>query len=624
MAIWGTVTSTTKPNKKLDAYKKEAYKTPSVSDIRKQHGSETGFSGFSWEKPKSYQAPSPQKNNNSGYEAPKNFTTMSSGTVQSQNTMNKALAQSANNWNKQAHTMSSLQAPAYTNLAENQSQNDFLNNEIARKAKEGIQLMKPTAEKQALYDQWKNYYSQQNNPQPSQQQPVNTPITAPSVKANTQDGDAWFIDRTGTGQRVDYKDILSTAGTMQQAIANAQKGGYQSLLDEYNDDYQRYIKQLGEQGVNLGQYGDDLTKYSQYAGNANLGLGGDWRNVYKDGQYGGLENIMRQDMGIGSNVDFTFNNWDDYDSVMKQLDASATALSKVSRDNSLTADQVQQLQEHYLKSHARARELGYGGATAPGWLTGFSNPDDPRWQGFVNPFERGFGNYVLGDETFSQYNGLGTDQGIANAYSQNALDSLTKLQALQSKLGNWENGNYDFDDFMGSNVASHNLTRYINKLKEMGVIENDYNPHTDGASHAIQRILEFNPDATLNDYSQSRGVGNYTGTYKFDATDFLKGNPSDSSFSYDPPSSQSNQAAPNQHWGNHNPYQQGGNTQSNRDKALQNNQFDLQRQLMGSQVNSNQQNEYKQLYDQNLLANLLNDFRNRYMGNKQQKNSPFI
>jgi hypothetical protein len=52
----------------------------------------------------------------------------------------------------------SMSAPSYANLSNNKSYNDFLNEEIRKKAESNIPLLKPTPEKQALYDQWQNYY----------------------------------------------------------------------------------------------------------------------------------------------------------------------------------------------------------------------------------------------------------------------------------------------------------------------------------------------------------------------------------------------------------------------------------------------------------------------------------
>jgi hypothetical protein len=52
----------------------------------------------------------------------------------------------------------SISAPSYAKLSNNKSYNDFLNNEIRKKAESNIPLLKPTPEKQSLYDQWQNYY----------------------------------------------------------------------------------------------------------------------------------------------------------------------------------------------------------------------------------------------------------------------------------------------------------------------------------------------------------------------------------------------------------------------------------------------------------------------------------
>jgi hypothetical protein len=49
-------------------------------------------------------------------------------------------------------------APSYTSITGNKSYDDFLNEEIRKKAENNIPLLKPTPEKQALYDQWQNFY----------------------------------------------------------------------------------------------------------------------------------------------------------------------------------------------------------------------------------------------------------------------------------------------------------------------------------------------------------------------------------------------------------------------------------------------------------------------------------
>lgn len=337
-------------------------------------------------------------------------------------------------------------------------------------------------------------------------------VQSPSIKLNTQNGSGWFIDSKGDGRRIESSDILSNAGNMQLAIQNALNGGYSDLASKYKSEYEKYVEQMTNQGVNFSQYGDDLTRYSRFLDSERglVGLSGDWNSVYRDGQYGNSADLMRRSMGIGNNVDLTFNNWDNYDDVMSQLNASATAVAKLSRDNSVNRQDIDEIYQHYLKTHARASELGYGGAISPGYVTGFVDENDARYEGFVSPTERGFMPNTSVQEQYERYLGmLGTEEGINNSYSQQALDLLTRLQAVQNTKGTWENGNYDFNDILGDNVANHNLNRYMEYLKNNGIIDSNYNPHSDGAQLAIDSILQANPNVQANSYYQSGWNGDF-------------------------------------------------------------------------------------------------------------------
>lgn len=121
--------------------------------------------------------------------------------------------------------------------------------------------------------------------------------------------------------------------------------------------------------------------------------------------------LLQRDLGLGNKVNLGFNDWDNYNAVMEQLDSSAIALGQLNRDNSLNMSDVSDIYEHYLKSAARAQELGYEGITAPMIMTGFAKPDDPRWQNFRSAEERGFDPYAPINKQWEGYLGtLGTQK----------------------------------------------------------------------------------------------------------------------------------------------------------------------------------------------------------------------
>lgn len=386
---------------------------------------------------------------------------------------------------------------------------DYTMREIERKAKAGIAMDKPNEAKIKAYNSFAPNNTFYNQPVQQQQQQYK-PLAQPDFNLNTQDGSAWFINSSGDGQRIEKDNVFSTLGSMQQSLNNAMGGKNDSLTNKYQKEIQNYMRQLGEQGLDFANYDTDFTKYSQHYGNTSLGLSGDWNRAYEDGQYGDIANYMQRDMGIGNNVDFRFNDWDNYEGVMKQLNASATALGVLNKDQSIHFDDVKDLYSHYLNASKRASELGYGGIVSPGWKTGYTDGRD-----YLSAFDRGFGQGGAVQDQWAQLGQLGTEEGAKMAQIQKALDSLVALDAVQREYGTWRYGNYDFDGITGDRMASHELQRGIEYLKKQGLVDEDYDAHSDGARGAIENLLELinSGKVRYNDYNSSNmQYGNFSST----------------------------------------------------------------------------------------------------------------
>lgn len=186
--------------------------------------------------------------------------------------------------------------------------------EIERKAQAGIAMSNPSADKIAAYNRFNPTNSIYNKPaQPTQQ-------SAPTLSNKpTQPVQKFEDPRSPSSSRDPLPSLSPTLDQKKEPVLDGWKG--------ISNEPSSFLPKPPQS-----QSQDLINKYA---------------------------------VGLGKDVDFGFSNWNNLNSVQEQLRASATAMSSLSREGNVNADQAQELYDHFLRLGKQANALGDTSITSP-------------------------------------------------------------------------------------------------------------------------------------------------------------------------------------------------------------------------------------------------------------------